>query len=102
MAAVKTILIAEPMEIFAFELRSFISDKGFNIIKVKTLKEMLLAIQEQVIDVLVLNASLLKEDCGFISIIKGMIKDLPILYARKVILLNSKAKYVSRGYFFII
>ena len=46
---------------------------------VNTLKETLLTLQSQRVDVLVLDAELLEEDCGFISVIRGIEKDLPII-----------------------
>ena len=38
-----------------------------------------MTLQDQRVDALVLDAALLKEDCGFISVIKGIEKDLPII-----------------------
>ena len=75
----KSIIIADPTEVLASELRSFLLEKGFNSILVKTLKETLLTLQSQMADVLILDAALLEEDCGFISIIKGIEEDLPII-----------------------
>jgi len=75
----KIILFAEPAEALASELHHSITDKGYYIIQVKSLKETLLSLQDQRADVLVLDADLLEEDCGFIAVIKGMEKDLPII-----------------------
>jgi len=38
-----------------------------------------LTLQNQGVDALVLDAALLEEDCGFISVIKGIERDLPII-----------------------
>ena len=55
------------------------SKRGEKAIRAKTLKETLLTLQSQRVDVLVLDAALLEKDCEFISIIKGMEKDLPVI-----------------------
>jgi DNA-binding NtrC family response regulator len=75
----KTVLIAEPTEILSSELQSFLDDMGFSTIRVKTLKETMLTLQQQRADVLVLDAALLEEDCQFISVIKGIEEDLNII-----------------------
>ena len=75
----KTILFAEPVETTSVELQPFLVKQGNKPIVVKTLKETLLTLQSQRVDVLVLDAALLDEDCGFISVIRGMEKDLPII-----------------------
>lgn len=73
------ILIAAPDEALALELAGFADQKGLNLIRARTLNETLLTLQERRIDVLVLDAELLGEDCAFITIIKGMEEDLPII-----------------------
>lgn len=75
----KTILFAEPIASSSLELRPMLDEKGNAIIITQTLKETLLTIQSQRIDVLILDAALLEEDCGFISVIRGIEKDLPII-----------------------
>ena len=75
----KTILICEPVESLSIELADFFSKKGHEMIQAKTLKETLLILQSQRIDVLVLDAQLLEDDCAFISIIKGIEEGLPII-----------------------
>ena len=75
----KTILIAEPSGMLSSELGSYLTVSSFNTIQVRTLKETLLTLQTHRVDVLVLDAALLDEDCGFISIIKGMEENLPII-----------------------
>jgi DNA-binding NtrC family response regulator len=52
---------------------------GFELLKADNLKDVLLTLQENRIDSLVLDAALLEEDCGFISVIKGMERNLPII-----------------------
>ena len=79
MAPKKTILIAEPSGVLASELESFMSEMSFHIIRVDTLKATLLALQSRAVDVLLLDADLLQGDCGFVSIIKGMEADLPVI-----------------------
>jgi DNA-binding NtrC family response regulator len=79
MNAQKTILIAEPAEALSQNLEAFSKDKGFALLKTGNLKETLLTLQERRVDVLVLHALLLDKDCGFISVIKGMERDLPVI-----------------------
>jgi len=79
MSTAKTILVAEPTESLVTELDFFMTERGLNRVHSKTLKETLLTLQGQRVDVLVLDADLLGEDCGFISIIKGIEENLPII-----------------------
>jgi DNA-binding NtrC family response regulator len=79
MNAQKTILIAEPAEALSQNLEAFSKDKGFALLKTSNLKETLLTLQGRRVDVLVLHALLLDKDCGFISVIKGMERDLPVI-----------------------
>ena len=79
MAVEKTILIAEPADALSGELHAFLSEGDIHALKVNSLKETLLTLQSQPVDVLILDADLLGEDCGFISIIKGIEEDLPII-----------------------
>ena len=73
------ILFAEPEGTTSKGLKPFLSERGHRLIVVKTLKETLLTIQSQRVDALVLDAALLEEDCEFVSVIKGMEKNLPII-----------------------
>ena len=79
MATGKTILIAEPTETLSEELRPFLAETDLNLIQRLTVKETLMTLQNMSVDVLLLNSSLLEEDCGFISIIKGIAEDLRII-----------------------
>jgi DNA-binding NtrC family response regulator len=79
MDAQKTILIAEPAEGLSGNLEPFSKNRGFALLKTGNLKETLLTLQEQRIDVLVLDAGLLEDDYGFICVIKGMGRDLPVI-----------------------
>ncbi|MBU0988886.1 MAG: response regulator [Proteobacteria bacterium] len=79
MSTHKSILIAEPAETLSRELDTFATNKGLVLLKTSNLKEMLLTLQGERVDVLVLDAVLLEEDYGFISVIKGMERDLPII-----------------------
>jgi len=75
----KTVLFAEPAEASSLELLPSLAETGDMPIVVKSLKEALLTLQKQRVDALVLDAALLDEDCGFISVIRGIEKDLPII-----------------------
>ncbi len=75
----KSILIAEQAGNTPRELERFAEERGFELLKADNLKDVLLTLQENRIDSLVLDAGLLEEDCGFISVIKGMEKNLPII-----------------------
>ncbi len=75
----KTVFLAEPTKSLARELEQFLARKGYRTILARTLKETLLTLQHESADVLVLDASLLEEDCEFISVIKGMKQDLPVI-----------------------
>ena len=79
MATKKNILIAESSDLLASQLDAFVSEMNYSIIRARTLKETLLVLQNQAVDVLLMDADLLQEDCGFISIIKGMEESLPII-----------------------
>ncbi|MBW1786472.1 MAG: response regulator [Deltaproteobacteria bacterium] len=79
MGAKPNILIAEPEKTLAADLAAFADERGFNLIGARTRNETLLTLQERRIDVLVLDAELLDQDCAFISIVKGMEEDLPII-----------------------
>ncbi|EFK07872.1 conserved hypothetical protein [delta proteobacterium NaphS2] len=75
----KTILIAEQAGKIPRELEIFAKKRGLELLKADNLKDVLLTLQENRIDSLVLDAALLEADCGFISVIKGMEKNLPII-----------------------
>ena len=96
----KIILFAEPIEANPAEFYSGFEDKGYRIISVKTLKETLLTLQNLRVDVLVLDAALLEEDCGFISVIKGMEKDLPIIICSTTNTPELESKIRKQGIFY--
>ncbi len=75
----KTILIAEPTTALAEELGPFLADMHISMIQLRTVKETLMTLQKMNVDVLLLDSSLLEEDCGFVSIIKGIAEDLRII-----------------------
>lgn len=75
----KTVLFSEPVEAIAKELAAFLERLGCKSFTAGSLKETLLTLQEERVDALVIDAKLLEEDCGFISVIKGIEKDLPII-----------------------
>ena len=75
----KTILIAEPTAILSEQLRPFLAQLGIGSIQLRSVKETLMTLQNLSVDVLLLDSNLLEEDCGFISIIKGIAEDLRII-----------------------
>ncbi len=75
----KTILITEPIATLAEELGPFLSEINISMIQLQTVKETLMTLQNMSVDILLLDSSLLEEDCGFISIIKGIAEDLRII-----------------------
>ena len=79
MATEKTIVIAEPTEYLASTLQPFLTDLGVIMVRLKTLKETLMALQNRRVDVLLLDSDLLEQDCGFLSVIKGIAEDLRII-----------------------
>jgi len=79
MGKTKTIVFAEPESTVPQELQDLIRKKGYRELRTKSLKETLLALQEQKANLLVLDASFLEEGCEFISVIKNMEKDLPVI-----------------------
>jgi len=96
----KTILIAEPAEALSANLEAFATNRGFAMLKTGNLKGTLLAIQGQRVDVLVLHALLLKEDCEFISVIKGMERDLPVIVCADVNTPELEGKIRKQGIFY--
>jgi len=96
----KTILFAEPAEATSSELHSLLAEKGYMSIIVNTLKETLLTLQDQVVDALILDAALLDEDCGFISVIKGMEEDLPIIICSAINTPELEGRIRQQGIFY--
>lgn len=74
-----TVLFSEPAGSIFSELQPVLVDNGDNALSVTSLKETLLTLQDKKIDVLVLDASLLEEGCEFISVIRGINRDLQII-----------------------
>ena len=75
----KIILFAEPEEAIIKGIHPFLKKRGHRPIFVRSLKETFLTLQNQAVDALVLDAALLEGDCGLISVIKGIERDLPII-----------------------
>ncbi len=96
----KTILIAEPDEALSKNLEDFSKQKRFTLLKTGNLKETLLTLQSQRVDVLVLHALLLEEDCGFISVIKGMERNLPVIVCADVNTAELESKIRKQGIFY--
>lgn len=100
MDSTKTIIIAEPADALAPELHAFLGDTGFKSVRPTTLKETLLTLQSQRADVLVLDAVLLEEDYDFISVIKGIEGDLPIIICAETNTPEFESKIRQQGIFF--
>ena len=75
----KTILFSEPSETISKELSTYLAERDYSIITVRTLGETLLTLQNNRIDALILDAGLLEEEWGFIAVIKGMEHELPVI-----------------------
>ena len=75
----KTILFSEHSEIISRDLAPYLSARGYSTIIVNTLGETLLTLQNHRIDALIMDAGLLEKEWGFIAVIKGMEKELPII-----------------------
>jgi DNA-binding NtrC family response regulator len=75
----RIILFADPEGATSGNLRSMLRERGCRLIVTKTLKETLLVLQHERVEALVLDSSLLEEECEFISVIKGIEKNLPII-----------------------
>ncbi len=75
-----TLLIAETAGELAAGLNPWVSETGYQLIKVNNLKDLLVTLQSEKINVLVMDAGL-AEGLGYeaISIIKGLHKKLPII-----------------------
>ncbi|OPX41423.1 MAG: hypothetical protein B1H13_02145 [Desulfobacteraceae bacterium 4484_190.3] len=84
MGTERAVIIAEPSEILIKELRTFLADNDLSVIHVRTQKETLLTLQNQRVHAMVLDADLLEEDCEFISLVKGMQENLPIIVCAEV------------------
>jgi DNA-binding NtrC family response regulator len=75
----KAVVIAEPAESLLDGLRTYFADNDLRAIHVRTQKETLLTLQNQRVHAMVLDADLLEEDCEFISLVKGMQANLPVI-----------------------
>ncbi|MBW2095564.1 MAG: response regulator [Deltaproteobacteria bacterium] len=84
MGTEKAVIIAEPSEMLLKGLRPFLADNDLSVIHVRTQKEALLTLQNQRVHAMVLDADLLEEDCEFISLVKGMQANLPIIVCAAV------------------
>lgn len=74
----KNIIIAEPEEALTRELEVFFYHRGYDMLPVHTLKDILLTLQSQKVRLVVLDVELL-DDWDFLKIIKGMEGELPII-----------------------
>lgn len=96
----KTVLIAEPKLSLCAELNLFSKINELEMICVNTLTKTLQTIQNNVIDVLVLDSDLLREDVDFISVIKGIAKNLPIIVCAETNTPELESKFRHQGIFF--
>ncbi len=74
-----TLILAEPVSALSSDLDAFLTKNGYQSICARSLEETLLTLQNQKIDALVLDSALLREDFGFIPVIKGIERNLPII-----------------------
>ncbi|MGD8252914.1 MAG: response regulator [Syntrophobacterales bacterium] len=76
----QTLLIAEPGKDLSATLASWLSEKGYRVKQVDTIKDVLLTVQGEKIHALLMDVCL-PESMGTeaISIIKGLRRDLPII-----------------------
>jgi DNA-binding NtrC family response regulator len=94
------ILIAASDEALVLDLAAFAEDKHLNLIRARTLNETLLTLQERRIDVLVLDAELLDQDCAFITIVNGMEENLPIILCAETNTAEFESKVRQQRIFF--
>ncbi len=80
----RKVLIADPKVALRDELNSFFQKRDITTIGVTTMKETLLTLQRDAVDVMVLDSSMLGEDCSLIPIIKGIQHSLPIIVCADV------------------
>jgi len=95
-----TLVLAEPIASLSSALKDFLAENGYEAIPVKSLKETLLTLQKQKIDALVLDAALLAEDFGFIPVIKGIERNLPIIICADSNTPELEAKIRKQGIFY--
>ena len=100
MGKAKTILFAEPQPALPRELEPFMQEKNYEAIHVRSLKETLLTLQDRRADVLVMDASLLDEDCEFISVIKHMEKALPVIVCAETNTPELESRIRQQGIFY--
>ena len=81
-------------------LVGFAAENNIEIIQASSLKGTLLKMQEQSMDVLILDADLLEEDCDFISIIKGMEQNLPVIICAGANTPEFESRVRQKGIFF--
>jgi DNA-binding NtrC family response regulator len=77
--AAQTVLIADPKGVLCEELKAFLDNSGLRSTGATSMKETLLTLQRSAVDVIILDSSMLGEDCSLIPIIKGIQQSLPII-----------------------
>jgi DNA-binding NtrC family response regulator len=83
-AEARTVLISDPSGAIRRELKEFLESTDVSSISAATIKDTLLTIQRTAVDVLVLDSSMLGDDCSIISIVKGIQHSVPIIVCAEV------------------
>jgi DNA-binding NtrC family response regulator len=97
----QTLMIAEPSFGLANLLGDSLAEKGYTVKSVGSIKDALITLQAEKINVLVIDACLaLDMDCESISIIKGVQKNLPIIVATDVNNPEQESSIRQRGIFY--
>lgn len=81
---IRTVLIADPDGALSKELRGFLEAARIVSVSASNMKETLLTLQRTAVDVLVLDSSMLGEDCSLIPIVKGIQHSLPVIVCADV------------------
>jgi len=80
----RKVLIADPKMALPDELSTFFQKRDITIIGVANMKETLLTLQKDAVDVMILGSSMLGEDCSLIPIVKGIQHSIPIIVCADV------------------
>lgn len=101
MAKYGTLLIGEPGCDLATELDPWVTEKGYKVRAVDSIKDVFLTLQNQKVHVLVMDLSL-PENMGHeaISIIKSMYRDLPVIVTTDENNLELESRVRQMGIFY--
>lgn len=83
-AEAKTVLISDPNGALRRELKEFLESAGVSPMSAATIKDTLLTLQRTAVDVLVLDSSMLGDDCSIIPIVKGIQHSVPVIVCAEV------------------